>query len=91
MIGINYDITERKRAEDALQRVTAELEHRVAARTLELTQSREHLRALATELNLAGQRERQHVATELHDYLAQLLALSRIRLAQAMRHPMTPR
>ena len=35
MIGINYDITERKRAEDALQRVTAELEHRVAARTLE--------------------------------------------------------
>lgn len=90
MIGINYDITERKRAEDALQRVTAELEHRVAARTLELTQSREHLRALATELNLAGQRERQHVATELHDYLAQLLALSRIRLAQAMRHPMTP-
>jgi signal transduction histidine kinase len=40
-------------------------------------------------LNLAGQRERQHLATELHDYLAQLLALSRIRLAQAKQQPMT--
>jgi len=90
MIGINYDITERKQAEVNLQRFAAELEHRVAERTVELTQSRQQLRALATELNLAGQRERQHVATELHDYLAQLLALSRIRLAQAMQHPMTP-
>lgn len=90
MIGINYDITERKQAEAELQRLAAELEHRVAERTLELTQSREQLRALATELNLAGQRERQHVATELHDYLAQLLALSRIRLAQAMQYPMVP-
>ncbi|MCW5798634.1 MAG: PAS domain S-box protein [Nitrospira sp.] len=90
MVGINYDITERKRVEEDLQRSAAELERRVAERTIELTQSREHLRALATELNLAGQRERQHLATELHDYLAQLLALSRIRLAQAMQHPLSP-
>ncbi len=89
MIGINYDITERKQAEADVQRFTAELEHRVTERTRELSRSREQLRALATELNLAGQRERQHVATELHDYLAQLLALSRIRLAQALQHPMT--
>lgn len=90
MIGINYDVTDRKLAEQDLQRFAAQLEHRVAERTRELTQSREQLRALATELNLAGQRERQQVATELHDYLAQLLALSRIRLAQAMQHPMSP-
>ncbi|HNK50547.1 MAG TPA: PAS domain-containing protein, partial [Nitrospira sp.] len=90
MVGINYDITERKRVEEDLQRSAAELERRVAERTIELTQSREHLRALATELNLAGQRERQHLATELHDYLAQLLALSRIRLAQAMQQPLSP-
>ena len=89
MVGINYEITERKRREEDLQRSAAELEQRVAERTMELTQSREHLRALATELNLAGQRERQHLATELHDYLAQLLALSRIRLAQAMQHPLS--
>lgn len=90
MVGINYDITERKRVEADLQRSAAELERRVAERTVELTQSREQLRALATELNLAGQRERQHLATELHDYLAQLLALSRIRLAQAMQQPLSP-
>ncbi len=90
MVGINYDITERKRFEEELQRSAMELEHRVAERTIELTQSREQLRALATELNLAGQRERQHLATELHDYLAQLLALSRIRLGQAMQQPLSP-
>ena len=90
MVGINYDITARKRYEEDLQRSATELERRVTERTVELTQSREQLRALATELNLAGQRERQHLATELHDYLAQLLALSRIRLAQAMQHAVSP-
>ena len=89
MVGINYDITRRKHVEEALQRSASDLEQRVVERTLELSQSREQLRALATELNLAGQRERQHLATELHDYLAQLLALSRIRLAQAKQQPMT--
>jgi signal transduction histidine kinase len=89
MVGINYDITRRKHVEEALQRSASDLEQRVVERTLELSRSREQLRALATELNLAGQRERQHLATELHDYLAQLLALSRIRLAQAKQQPMT--
>ena len=46
----------------------------MAARTLELTQSREHLRALATEVNLAGQRSGNMSPPRLHDYLAQLLA-----------------
>jgi PAS domain S-box-containing protein len=90
MVGVNYDITERKRVEADLQRSAAELERRVVERTVELSESREQLRALATELNLAGQRERQRLATELHDYLAQLLALSRIRLTQAMQHPLPP-
>jgi len=90
MVGVNYDITERKRVEEDLQRSAAELERRVIERTVELTESREQLRALATELNLAGQRERQRLATELHDYLAQLLALSRIRLTQAMQQPLSP-
>ncbi len=89
MVGINYDITRQKHVEEALQRSAADLEQRVVERTLELSRSQEQLRALATELNLAGQRERQQLATELHDYLAQLLALSRIRLAQAKQQPMT--
>jgi signal transduction histidine kinase len=41
------------------------------------------LRALASELTLAEQRERQRLATELHDYLAQLLVLSKMKLVQA--------
>lgn len=90
VLAVALDIHERKQAEAQLQRFALELEQRVSERTIELTQSREHLRALATELNLAGQRERQQLATELHDYLAQLLALSRIRLAQATRQPLAP-
>ena len=72
---IMYEITERKRAE-------AELEQRVADRTQELTQSNTQLTALATELNLAEQRERKRLAGELHDHLGQLLALGKMKLVQ---------
>ncbi len=75
---IMYEITERKRAE-------AELEQRVADRTQELTQSHTQLTALATELNLAEQRERKRLAGELHDHLGQLLALGKMKLVQGMR------
>jgi CheY-like chemotaxis protein len=40
---------------------------------------------LATELNLAEQRERKRVAVELHDYLAQLLVLAKMKLGQGKR------
>src|SRR5207244_4226942 len=44
-------------------------------RTRAPTQSQVRLRALATELNLAEQRERTRLATELHDHLSQMLVL----------------
>lgn len=89
-IGSVLDITERKQAEEALSRLNEELEVRVEERTRELVLSQGRLRDLATELNLTEQRERQRLATELHDYLAQLLALTKIKLAQAKQQPTTP-
>ena len=48
-------------------------------------QSQDRLRALATELNLAEQRERTRLAAELHDHLQQMLALGRLKLGQGKR------
>jgi PAS domain S-box-containing protein len=70
------DVTDRKRAEE-------ELDRRVAARTRELVLSQNKLRALASQLSLAEQRVRKEVATELHDYLAQLLIVLRMKLFKA--------
>ncbi|HKT35515.1 MAG TPA: PAS domain S-box protein [Nitrospira sp.] len=78
------DISERKRSESQLQRWNAELEVRVRQRTADLVNSQERLRALASQLNLTEQRERRRLAADLHDYLAQLLALIRIKLGQAL-------
>jgi PAS domain S-box-containing protein len=78
------DVSERKATEVQLQRWNAELEVRVRERTAELVNSQERLRALASQLNLTEQRERRRLAGDLHDYLAQLLALIRIKLGQIL-------
>ncbi len=79
------DITGRKRAEQDLRLFASDLEQRVVARTRELVESQSRLRALATDLNLAEQRERKRMAADLHDYLAQLLVLGKMKLAQGKR------
>lgn len=83
-VDILVDLTEQKRAEREMQDSAAELERRIVERTAELMLSQERLRALASDLTLTEQRERRHLATELHDYLAQLVVASRIRLAQVI-------
>ncbi len=70
------DITERKRWE-------TELDRRVEDRTRELVESQRKLRKLAAELSLAEGRVRKTLAGELHDYLAQLLIVTRLKLGQA--------
>jgi len=59
----------------------------VAHQTAELRSGQEQLRALATELSLSEHRERAKLAMELHDHLAQLLVLGRLKLGQAKRLP----
>ena len=82
------DITQRKASQVRLEQFAEELERKVFERTHELVSSQEQLRALATQLNLAEQRERTRLAAELHDHLAQMLVLVRLRLGQAKVGPL---
>lgn len=67
------DISDRKRSEAALREAHEELESRVRERTVQLTE-------LTEELSRAEERERRRIATELHDQVGQMLALSKIQL-----------
>ncbi|MCC2641426.1 MAG: hypothetical protein K0S45_1839 [Nitrospira sp.] len=84
--GVNMlvEISDRKQAEKQLRQLAADSERRVTERTQELVCSQERLRALASDLTLTEQRERRRLATELHDYLAQLVVASRLRVSQAI-------
>ena len=89
-INCFYDVTERKRMEERLWQSNDELEARVTERTEELTESKKRLRALGAELTFTEQRERQRLAVDLHDDLAQLLFLIGIKLTLAKQQPMQP-
>jgi len=78
--AIFRDITERKRAEEALQKARDELETRVEQRTAELARANEQLLSLASELSLAEERLRRRIATDVHDHIGQNLAISKIKL-----------
>ncbi len=59
--GIQYDITERKQAQEALQKVLSELEERVQQRTLELAKANE---AMSVDIALRKQVEKKLHASE---------------------------
>jgi signal transduction histidine kinase len=83
-------VSAERAAETTLHQWKRLLERQLAERTQELDRSLVDVRSLTTALDAAEQRERTHLATELHDYLVQLLVLGRIKIGQLQRVSVTP-
>jgi signal transduction histidine kinase/CheY-like chemotaxis protein len=66
---------------DAETRFLDTAERLVNTRTQELLHTQARLRTMAQTLTLTEQRERKRMASELHDYLAQLLVLGKMKLS----------
>ena len=52
----------------------------------ELKRYQKRLKALASQLTLAQENERRHIAIQLHDHIGQTLAFSRIQVARAKKY-----
>jgi signal transduction histidine kinase len=83
-------VSTQRAAYSQLQQWNRLLERKLAERTQELNRSLVDVRSLTTALDAAQQSERTHLATELHDYLAQLLVLGRIKIEQLQRLSVPP-
>ena len=77
---IARDITKRKETEKRLQELNETLEKRVEERTRSLLSYQTQLRSLASKLSKAEEQERHRLATELHDNLGQMLAVSKMKI-----------
>jgi PAS domain S-box-containing protein len=77
---VSHDITERKKAEKALQQLNENLEQQVAERTAVAEARAKQLQALAVELIETEERERRQFAQLLHDDLQQMLAAAKMQL-----------
>jgi signal transduction histidine kinase/ActR/RegA family two-component response regulator len=78
-LALGAAVQERKEAEVRFQDTAERL---VQKRTEELLHTQARLRTMAQALTLTEQRERKRMAGELHDYLAQLLVLSKMKLSR---------
>ena len=85
-----HELFERQQAEQRLRQLADTLEDQVKERTQQLATSYARLRALATDLTIAEQTERRRLATELHDYLAQMLVVTRMKVSQLLRQDHDP-
>ncbi|GJL58277.1 MAG: hypothetical protein NPIRA03_11340 [Nitrospirales bacterium] len=82
MADILASAIHRNHIETQLQSLTKTLECRVEERTQELLQHQQRCRQLSLDLILTEHRERRRIATELHDYLGQLLVVAKIKIGQ---------
>ena len=55
-----------------------------------LLEYQEKLRSMATELSMVEERERRHIATDIHDYISQSLVAAKIKLAALTTHSALP-
>lgn len=78
------DNTAQKETADKLAELNQTLEKRVHQRTMELVRYQARLRSMASDLTLMEQRERRRLASDLHDYLAQLLVACHLKFNQAL-------
>jgi signal transduction histidine kinase len=77
-----HELTERaEHAAAALRELNEVLEQRVEERTRQMATYQQQLRSLVGELGRTEVRERKRVATELHDNLAQLLAVCKMKVS----------
>jgi PAS domain S-box-containing protein len=74
------DISQRRKAEEALKEMTKSLEKRIEERTRLLEDQAVTLKHLAVELTHVEQNERKRLAEILHDHIQQLLVAAKIRL-----------
>jgi PAS domain S-box-containing protein len=81
MMGVCWDISERKWSEEALQEAHEQLDARVKDRTSELDHAQERLRMLSARLLQLQDNERRRIARELHDTAGQILVALNLNLA----------
>ncbi|HZR56727.1 MAG TPA: PAS domain S-box protein [Terriglobales bacterium] len=88
LVGIQVDITDRKRSEEALRQAHDELEQRVQERTTELEEqvnerkrAEDSLRHLTGRLLQLQDNERRQIARELHDSTGQMVVALSLNLA----------
>jgi signal transduction histidine kinase len=77
------EVLARVRTHLDLRKLNLHLEDLVTKRTEELYENQLRLRAMASELIFAEERERKRISTELHDGAAQSLTVARMQLAEA--------
>src|SRR5262249_60279645 len=78
-----YCIDYLRKHETYLRQANLDLEQQVVEKHHELSDKKEKFHGLMYELAVTEDRERRHLAAELHEYLAQPLTLARMKVKQA--------